>query len=502
MKNQAQHAPDIDCETTGEHVVSSQMQQLRKLMRNTALFWYAVIYFFLVTITLLTFAQYPHLLVEPQGWAILALAIIFGLWYHIGSNWMVRGDPENYHRRMDSGELPRFHWRGVLYWASMLAIVIALSLLGSNLPSNNFTWMFWAIYGLNFAVFAFPQVLITIIPTITVIVIANGWVPSNLGSPSGILELITEIAGLTIWSFIAYLPFVLIKARFRREQVFADLERSHQELELAHARLEAAHKQLEAAGEREREIAVLRERGRLARDMHDTLGHSLVLASVKLEAALRLRSIDPARADHEIVVTQQILRDSMAELRASLANLRSPLLAQESLGEALTRAANEAGARASWDVHTDIATDIGLLDTRTYEGLLRIASEAITNAERHANARTLWLHLARETQGEGNTLVMRISDDGVGIAANCAKTNRTAMAQSAAQSAGGTVEHSSVAITTLTAPATVASPPGHYGITGMRERVTALGGKLAITPLDGTHGTTVEVRVPMPAGAE
>ena len=107
----------------------------------------------------------------------------------------------------------------------------------------------------------------------------------------------------------------LLRGRFQRERMFLELQQSHHELE-------EAHRQLEQAAEHERELAVLRERGRLARDMHDTLGHSLALMTVKLEAAQRLRAVNPDRADHEVAATQAIARDALAELRTAIADLR------------------------------------------------------------------------------------------------------------------------------------------------------------------------------------
>ncbi|PWT72188.1 MAG: hypothetical protein C5B60_09895 [Chloroflexi bacterium] len=492
-----------DMRHTNSTALSKQMALLYQLIQSTSIFWYAIIYIFLITITLTTFWQRPALLGEPRGLGILVLALGFGLWYYFGGVWMTGGDRMAYHRRLDNGELPRIHWRGFVYWASMTAIVSALSLL-----DHNFAWLYWAVYGLNFTIFPFPQVFVTLVPTILVIMIANGWLPSE-GPPIGILSFVGELGGLTIYSIIAYLPYILIKARIRREQVFADLERSHQDLELAHARLEAAHHQLAEAGERDREIAVLRERGRLARDMHDTLGHALVLANVKLEAALRLRAVDTARADHEIIVTQQILRDSMAELRASLANLRSPLLPREPLHEVLARMAHEAGARATWDVHISGAPGSAELDECTYEALLRIGSEAITNAERHAGAHTLWLYLGyKETLADRDTsaVVLRVSDDGVGIVATCPRACTQDLASSSAQmtpaaAMAGTDSVSPAGgagtIATLATTTDTPGPDGHYGILGMRERVAALGGQLLVTCRDGTGGTTIEACLPV-----
>jgi signal transduction histidine kinase len=189
-------------------------------------------------------------------------------------------------------------------------------------------------------------------------------------------------------------------------------------------------------------------------------------------------------------VTQQVLRDSMADLRASLANLRSSPLPREPLGEALTRLANEAAARATWDVFTDVAACVALED-RTYEALLRIGSEAITNAERHAGAHSLRLQL--ENSASEDSVILRVSDDGIGIFSSFtlpASTRTITMTRGAMEDGD--------AVATLTVPAEAASPDGHYGITGMRERITALGGQLNIQPLHGTTGTVIEARLPVP----
>ena len=460
---------------------SRRVAVLFRLLRSISLVWKVIIYSFLVGITVITFLQHPEFLREPRGWGIIALALVLGLWYNFGLLWVVCGNSARYYARLDSGELPHLHWRGFLYWASLLGLVTALSLL-----DHNFVWMFWAVYGLNFAIFPFPEVFVTLIPTIVILMVANGALPSG-STPMDILNFVGELGGLTIYSLIAYLPFMLIKARIHREKVFADLEESHQELELAHRRLEAAHHRLAEAGEREREIAVLRERGRLARDMHDTLGHALVLANVKLEAALRLRAVDPTRADHEIIATQEILRGSMAELRASLADLRSPLHPQESLGQALARIANEAGSRAAWNIYTDITDDGACLSGPISEALLRMSSEAITNVERHAHAHRLWVYLGRKARADGGVdVVLRVSDDGIGIVSTC---------PAACHPSGVSVGSDRLATGAHVACPTAA--PGHYGILGMRERVSALGGQLTLTSREAEGGTVVEACLPL-----
>ena len=95
----------------------------------------------------------------------------------------------------------------------------------------------------------------------------------------------------------------------------------------------------------------MRERTRLAREMHDTIGHALVLISVKLEAAQRLRERDPERCDHELESTKQIARETMTALRASIADLRSPALEHGHINHALSRSARELAQRTDLPCH-------------------------------------------------------------------------------------------------------------------------------------------------------
>lgn len=340
-----------------------------------------------------------------------------------------------------------------------LAITIRVWLITLGLTLGLFAlhpmmgWMAYPLFGMAFTLFELPWALIPglfsylLIPTT---IFVNGY--ATLGELIQPGALAGWVAAFGVYAAMIYWPTKMMRDRIRREASVAELEEMH-------AALQEAHRQLELSGERERELAVLRERGRLAREMHDTLGHALVLIAVKLEAARRLRGVDAGRADHELEATQQIVRDAMTELRASLGALRSPVLERESPGRMLATFAHDAGQRAGWHVVYDIASDLGEIEPAARETLLRVGAEALTNAERHAHARSVAVTLKREADG---SIRLRVADDGVG-------------------------------------PGGVAAAAGrpHYGITGMRERVGALSGWFSIE--SGTPGgTVVEALVPTP----
>lgn len=244
------------------------------------------------------------------------------------------------------------------------------------------------------------------------------------------------------WISIALFVAVLFRERAERERLIAELRQ-------AKAGLERAALQTE-------ELAVLRERTRLAREMHDSLGHALVVVNVQLEAAQRLYARDPARGDAELEATRALVREAMGELRRSLANLRAESFDAQNLPAALQRIADEVRTRGRLTVTCQLPARLDALDPEAGAALWRVAREALANVERHASASSATLALAAEP----GALVLRVADNGAGIQPQQLARN------------------------------------GHYGITGMRERLAALGGTLTIASPPG-GGTLVEARVPV-----
>jgi signal transduction histidine kinase len=224
------------------------------------------------------------------------------------------------------------------------------------------------------------------------------------------------------------------------------------------AELQAAKKELELAQQREAELAVLRERERLARDLHDSLGHALVALSVQLEAIQRLYRVDPEQASDQVDEMKALTRSSMDDLRRSIAGLRAPGLEDRPLRPALQALcvdfAQRTGLEVTWQI--DHAADD--LRPATAEALWRITQEALTNVEKHAQARSVGVSL----EYEPDSVTLHIVDDGVGL------------------------------------PAGAESLPNRFGLRGMRERVEGLGGTLALD--GGAGGTTVQVYLPIIRG--
>jgi two-component system, NarL family, sensor histidine kinase DesK len=206
----------------------------------------------------------------------------------------------------------------------------------------------------------------------------------------------------------------------------------------AHGRLQQAYDQIER-------LAKIAERERIARDLHDVLGHTLSLIALKSQLASRLAERDPARALTEIREVEQIARTSLDELREAVAGYRGSGLAAE------LEHAREVLAAAGLQVDCT-ADDVRLAPAN--ESVLTLAiREAVTNVIRHARASTVHLRVAQS----GGACRFEIEDDGVG---------------------GATAEG--------------------VGLSGMRERVESHGGSLERT---AERGTRLVVTLPLAAGA-
>lgn len=250
----------------------------------------------------------------------------------------------------------------------------------------------------------------------------------------------------------------MMKERFERNSLLQQLARANTELE-------EAHQQLAQSVSQQQELAVLRERTRLAREMHDTIGHALVLISVKLEAAQRLRDRDPERCDRELESTKGIARGAMTALRASIANLRSPAIEHEHIYHALSRSAGELAQRIGLQVTCNLPAETENLPEALAETLWKVSQEAFTNIEKHAQAKSVEV----EIRHQDTELLMRIRDDGIGLPPAVYNTWQEPHLTS----------------------------KGHYGLHGILERVEALQGHLTLHSAQ-EEGTTIEIHLPLP----
>ena len=201
--------------------------------------------------------------------------------------------------------------------------------------------------------------------------------------------------------FVFFAAVSLMAARQREEK---------EQAEGLLAELEEAHHRLREYAQRVEELAVAEERNRLAREIHDSLGHHLTVASVQLEAARGLLTIDPTRAHAQMDKAQQSVKEALREVRRSVRGLRPGELEREPLAQSLRALIEEFEATTALPVELEVEGEEQRLSPAAEMTLYRAAQEALTNVQKHAHASRVELAL-RFAPYE---VTLTVADNGVG----------------------------------------------------------------------------------------
>lgn len=401
----------------------------RLLLTPVSLFWLGIVIALLTLNGIQLAASRPALAHSPDGLLTALLVLAYGVWFYA----VMR---RRTGRRVDRHSTlygPRIY----LLLGAGVALTIALVLLHATFSVLIYVDIGLVVFGAERA---------ASIPIIAILAVLFVYALGDLRDRS-LVDISGNLLSLASIVAVTYSMAAVLEQRRERDGLIAELREAHEHLRFAAAR--------------DVELATLRERNRLARDMHDSLGHALVLIAIKIEAGQRLHAVDPRRAAAEWEDTKALVRSTMGELRRSLAGLRVPALDEQPFRRALSELVMDAGRSPGIDVTVMIPDEADALDRRVQEALYRVTQEALTNVARHARAEHAWVTL----ELCDHTAMLEIRDDGIGL--------------SAAPRPGN----------------------GHYGVTGMRERVEALRGTLTLGPAP-ERGTILHARVPLGKGAD
>ena len=221
-----------------------------------------------------------------------------------------------------------------------------------------------------------------------------------------LLVCVATVYGLTVsWSaalqsglgYAAGYVFIVVFTRLAQSEL------------IAREKLEQAHRQLEEYAAQVERLATMRERNRIAHEVHDSLGHYLTVLNVQLEIVTKLMDADPAQAREAARRAKELASEGLTEVRRSMAALRPSPLDDLPLPQAIRRLADDArdgGLTVSFD-QTGLARS---LSPQVEITLYRAAQESLTNIRKHAHASSVEMRLMFESQMVG----LSVRDNGTG----------------------------------------------------------------------------------------
>jgi signal transduction histidine kinase len=243
-------------------------------------------------------------------------------------------------------------------------------------------------------------------------------------------------------------------------KILDDLQQERRELKTLSSELErrvaVRTLEVESLAEESRYAAIVRERLKIARDLHDTLAHSMMAMLSEIRFLRKLQTHDPAAVAGELAHAEEVAHEGLKEVRAAITQMRVNAVRETGLGPALST------AFARFIDHTGLTGDFtadaeaARFGDERAETIMRMAQEALRNVEKHANATRV---VAALKSIQGTHLELRIEDNGIGFDSD-------------------------------------AHHPGHFGIVGLREQADLIGAELRIESRPN-EGTRVIVSLPL-----
>ncbi len=354
---------------------------------------------------------------------------------------------------------------GIIFIVSLLAVFTALGIYGVEFcqpfPGGNlWTLAYFAIQlGIGSLVFYLSDgvawLILAPIASQTVYLFApRGVIAANaviFAASLGVVALLAETPASLINSAVALLTALVFVTTFT--YIAVREERSRQEVERLNAELALVNQKLRQYAIQVEEVAILQERNRLARDIHDSLGHYLTALNMQLKAAQAVLPVDQKRAEDALAKAQSLAEDALASVRQSVAALREEPALKLPLPEAIAKLLEE-GRESGLVINLDVQGEPRSLPAPATITLYRAAQEALTNIRKHALASRADVTLAYLP----DCVRLNVADNGVG-------------AHGEPDSETG------------------------FGLVGLRERVALLGGKVNVITAP-KQGFILEVDIP------
>lgn len=214
------------------------------------------------------------------------------------------------------------------------------------------------------------------------------------------------IVSINIIVFIIYCIYVIQDQRGTINEVktlYDKLSKANEDLQEANNQLKEYSKLMEKMGE-------TKERNRLAREIHDTLGHTLTGISAGIDACIATVERSPAETKKQLEVIAKVTREGIKDIRRSVNRLRPDALERLNLETAIQKMIKEVESMANTNIFFESQVDHLKFDSDEEDTIYRVIQESLTNAIRHGKATQVWVQI-RSEEGE---IILTIKDNGIG----------------------------------------------------------------------------------------
>jgi len=351
--------------------------------------------------------------------------------------------------------------------AGLIYTVIGLigSEVGDRLKSLPFSISFflvelilgsWIVFLSNAAawmiLFPLASMNVTLFPRKAMIVV-NTFLWSTM---IGVIWLLSGDWLATIRTGLAYGGAIVFVVVFT--QILVIEQKTRIEVERLANELEGANRKLREYAVQVEELATAQERNRLAREIHDGLGHYLTAVNIQIKAAQAVMSADPERAQDALNKAQTLAQEALLDVRRSVASLRASPTENRPLHEALFSLIEECRA-SGLDITLETSGVMRILAPKVELALYRAVQEGLTNVRKHAQA----THARVRLDYQSGRVCLQVEDDGKGV-----------------EPSGSSAEG--------------------FGLMGLHERVTLLGGQMQIHSVPG-EGFQMKIEIPVGGAA-
>ncbi len=221
------------------------------------------------------------------------------------------------------------------------------------------------------------------------------------------------------------------------------------------ARVAARTREIERLSQETRFAAVIRERLRISRDLHDTLAHSLLALLTQIRLIRKISASQPNIVAEELGRAEQVAQEGLTQARDAVLHLRYSPVREDGLGSALDRLVRKVRERNDLLVHLSVDPGLVQLADERSETVFRIIEEAVRNVERHAAASELAIVLTMQATREGRLMQVEVRDNGIGFVEQGERL-------------------------------------GHFGLVGVQEQAEMIGAQVWITSAPGS-GTNIRL---------